>query len=130
VNKTLTILTVLLATSAAFGSKIKTVKEPTAQLELMYRHCPSEPERAAIRNRAGVSLVMEIDRTPNYSDEVSVPAAHVQAALKSFAHSGVDVESITSSDLPTKRHPIKRVLLRLRPDWIKEIYSDPGFITQ
>jgi hypothetical protein len=47
-NKTLGVLVVLLATSAAFGSKIKTVKEPTAQLVIMYRHCPSEPEWAAI----------------------------------------------------------------------------------
>jgi hypothetical protein len=47
-NKFTGVLAMLLATSASFGSKIKTIKEPTAQLEIIYRHCPSEPEWAAI----------------------------------------------------------------------------------
>jgi hypothetical protein len=33
-NKLTVVLVVLLAASAAFGSKIKTIKEPTAQLNI------------------------------------------------------------------------------------------------
>jgi hypothetical protein len=42
------IMLVVLAASMAFGSKVHKTKEPTAQLVIMYRHCPSELERAAI----------------------------------------------------------------------------------
>ena len=130
----LTVMLVVLTASAAFGSTVHKTKEPVSQLEIMYRHCPSEPERAAVRNKAGVKLSLEIDRVPNYTDEVTVPKSQLQAALKSLHKSHVDVERITpaTSDepMPTNKH-IKDALIRVSPQgWLGDIFGDPGYVTK